>query len=303
MSLEEPTHAVILMLVIAQAVLFTMLLYERRRRRKSQYTAQRNYAEITHRARLALVGEITASIAHEVAQPLSAILNNIETAVTLLRQPRPNLALLREILADVRTDDLRANNIVRKLRVLLQKRELQFESVDMNTHVASVLSMVSAHAARLGVIIHTELDRDLPAVRGDPVHLQQVLLNLAINALEAMEAAPKAARVLEIRTSRYSNTHAQVAVIDSGHGVDTRHTAKLFDSFFTTKEQGLGLGLSIARSIVMQHGGTIWAENAPHGGAAFFFTIPMFTIDHRRTHHDPRPATTRFPSERDQPLH
>jgi signal transduction histidine kinase len=280
MLLAEPALALMWVLIAGQAVLFAMLFFERRRRRRSQATIQRHYAETTHAARLALVGEISASIAHEVAQPLSAILNNIETAVTLLRDPQPNLELLREILADVRTDDLRAHNIVRKLRVLLQKRELQFESVDINTQVASVVSMVSAHAERLGVSINTDLTLDLPAVRADPVHLQQVLLNLVINALEAMEVSPALPRRLHIRTARYSNTHEQVAVIDSGNGVDPRQLTKLFDSFFTTKEQGLGLGLSIARSIVLQHGGTIWAENAPYGGAAFFFTLPMTDGQH-----------------------
>lgn len=303
MSFEQPTQVLIWILVVAQAVLFAMLLYERRRLRKSQAALQRHYAEITHAARLALVGEITASITHEVAQPLSAILNNIETAVGLLHQPRPDLALVCEILADVRTDDLRAHNIVRKLRTLLQKRELQFESVDINAHVTSVVSMVSAHAARLGVIISTHLDTDLPVVRADPVHLQQVLLNLLINALEAVEVAPKSARRLEIRTARHSDTHAQVAVMDTGRGLDSRNIPRLFDSFFTTKEQGLGLGLSISRSIVLQHGGTIWAENAPFGGAAFFFTIPILTIGRRPSEPGQQPATTSRPREHNWPLH
>jgi C4-dicarboxylate-specific signal transduction histidine kinase len=303
MSVVVPAHALFWLLIVAQTVLLTVLLLERRRRRRSESTVQRQYAEITHAARLALVGEITASIAHEVAQPLSAILNNIETAVTLLKQPHPDLVLLHEILADVRTDDLRANNIVRKLRVLLQKRELQFDRVDINAQVASVVSMVSAHAERLGVVITTDLDLELPVVRADHVHLQQVLLNLMINALESMEATPRVPRRLQIRTTQYNNTHAQVAVIDSGNGVETRQISKLFDSFFTTKEQGLGLGLSIARSIVLQHGGTIWAANAPYGGAAFFFTVPMCTIGSRELQHDVPSTIMGNLSEHNAPLH
>jgi signal transduction histidine kinase len=299
MSFDQPTLVLfVLLLIVAQAVSFGMLLHERHKRRKSQSMAHRHYAEITHAARLALVGRITASIAHEVAQPLSAILNNIETALTLLQQPQPDLVLLKEILTDVRTDDLRANNIVRKLRGLLQKRELQFESVDVNTNVASVLSMVSAHANRLGVVVSTELEPDLPVVRADPVHLQQVLLNLVVNALEAMETTPKAARRLEIRSARYGNTHAQVVVVDSGRGIDARHVPKLFDSFFTTKKQGLGLGLSIARSIVTGHGGAIWAETAPHGGAAFFFTIPLLKINNQQIQPDMPAPMPRHPGER-----
>lgn len=311
MSIGDPTVLLIALLILAQAVMFGMFLYERRRRRKSQSIMQRHYAEMTHAARLALVGEITASIAHEVAQPLSAILNNIETAVTLLREPKPDLALLSEILADVRTDDLRANNIVRKLRVLLQKRELQFESVDINAHVTSVMSMVSAHAAGLGVIINTDLDMELPLVRADPVHLQQVVLNLVVNALESMESVPRATRRLEIRTAKYQSSLVRVSVIDSGRGIDSRNIPKLFDSFFTTKKNGLGLGLSISRSIIVRHGGAIWAEKAPYGGAAFYFTIPVYTIDNDHVDPDLRtshpPITTRAPlgysSEHRQSLH
>ncbi len=303
MSFEDPTTVIIWLLVVAQIALFGMLFYERRRLRKSQAAVKRHYAEITHAARLALVGEITASIAHEVAQPLSAILNNIETAVSLLQEPRPNLPLVREILADVRTDDLRAHNIVRKLRALLQKRELQFESIDINAHITSVLSMFAAHAASSGVVVNTDLDSGLPVVRADPVHLQQVLLNLLINALEAMESTPQSARRLEIKTTRQSDTHAQVAVIDSGRGIDSRHIGELFESFFTTKEQGLGLGLSIARSIVRQHGGAIWAENAPYGGAAFFFTVPILTFDDRDIELSPQAFIASVPREHTWPLH
>lgn len=302
MSFEDPTHVLIWILVVTQVVLFAMLFYERRRLRKSQAAVKRHYAEITHAARLALVGEITASIAHEVAQPLSAILNNIETAVGLLHEPRPNLALVREILADVRTDDLRAHNIVRKLRALLQKRELQFESVDINAHIMSVLSMVTAHAARFGVVVNTDLADDIPVVRADPVHLQQVLLNLMINALEAMESTPKSARRLEIKTTRYGKTHAQIAVVDSGRGIDSRHISELFESFFTTKEQGLGLGLSIARSIVTQHGGAIWAENVPYGGAAFYFTVPILSVGNRAMDFSQH-ALAEIPREHTWPLH
>jgi signal transduction histidine kinase len=264
-------------LVALQTILIIALLVQNRRYSRARADTQRQYAEITHAARLALIGEITASVAHEVTQPLSAILSNVETAELLLRQPQPNLALVREILADVRHDDLHADEIVRRLRTLLRKRELQLEEVDVNALTSSVLSLVLPDAVRRNVVIHTLLDPSLPRASADPVHLQQVLLNLLINAMDAMKDTPVEQRVLEVRTERCADDHLTVTVLDRGHGFELTQKDKLFDSFYTTKTEGLGLGLSIARSIVKVHGGAIWAENRRGGGAAFAFTVPFKT--------------------------
>jgi two-component system sensor kinase FixL len=274
---DNHLHYLIGGLLIVQAVFLIVLIIEHRRHVRARADSQRQYTELTHAGRLALAGEISASIAHEVTQPLSAILSNVETVEAMLRKPAPDLAAIREILEDVRQDDLRAHGIVRKLRMLLRKHEMQFEHVDVNALASSVLSLVLPDALRRNVVIHTTLDPALPKVPADPVHLQQVLLNLIINAMEAMEETPTAARWLEVRTERCDAGHVQVAVADNGRGLAADRADKLFESFFTTKTEGMGLGLSMARSIVALHGGAIWAENSKVGGATFLFTLPVST--------------------------
>jgi len=262
-------------LLALQMVFIILLLIQNRRHSRARADARRQQAEITHAARLALIGEITASVAHEVTQPLSAILSNVETADLLLRQPQPNLSLVLEILADVRKDDLRADSIVRRLRTLLRKRELQLEDVDVNALASNVLALVLPDAVRRSIVIRTALDPALPHAFADPVHLQQVLLNLLINAMDAMKDTPADLRVLEVRTEQCAEQNLMVTVLDHGQGFKPAQKDKLFDSFYTTKDEGLGLGLSIARSIVAMHGGAIWAENRRDGGAAFAFTVPL----------------------------
>jgi signal transduction histidine kinase len=264
-------------LLALQMVFIIALLIQNRRYSRSRAAVERGYAELTHASRLALIGEITASVAHEVTQPLSAILANIDTADMLLSQPEPNVALVREILADVRQDDLRAHSIVRRLRTLLRKRELQLEEVDVNALASSVLSLVLPDALRRSITIRTSLDPALPKAFADPVHLQQVLLNLLINAMNAMTDTPADRRVLEVRTELCAGNNVMVTVLDQGHGFEPSKKEKLFESFYTTKEDGLGLGLALARSIVTLHGGAIWAENRREGGAAFAFTVPSKT--------------------------
>jgi signal transduction histidine kinase len=263
-------------LLFVQVLLLIVLIIEHRRHLRTRANAKKQHSEITHAARLALAGEISASIVHEVTQPLSAILSNVETAETLLRKPSPDLESILEILEDVRKDDLRAHGIVRKLRILLRKRELQFEHVDINALTSSVLALILPDALRRNVVIHTALDPALPKVPADPVHLQQVLLNLIINAMDAMDDTPAAARWLEVRTERDAE-YVQVSVADNGRGIGRGRVDKLFESFFTTKPDGMGLGLSVARSIVTMHGGSIWAENSDVGGAKFLFTVPLHT--------------------------
>ena len=264
-------------LLALQTAFIIVLLVQNRRYSRARSDTRRQHAEITHAARLALIGEITASVAHEVTQPLSAILSNVETADLLLRSPQPNISLVLEILGDVRKDDLRADSMVRRLRTLLRKRELQLEDVDVNALASSVLALVLPDAVRRNIVIRTALEPTLPHAFADPVHLQQVLLNLLINAMEAMKDTPADRRVLEVRTERCAEQNLMVTVLDQGQGFKPAQKDKLFDSFYTTREEGLGLGLSIARSIVAMHGGAIWAENRREGGAAFAFTVPLKT--------------------------
>ena len=227
---------------------------------------------LAHASRLAVMGELTASIAHEINQPLGAILSNADAAELLLEADPGRLDEVRRILADIRKDDLRASQVIRRMRELLGKRALERQPLDLNEVTSGVLQLLGADAARRGVALETDLAPGLPAVHGDRVHLQQVLLNLLLNGMEAMADTPAPQRRLAVRTAR-SDSGVEVAVTDSGPGIPPERLPRLFDSFFTTKQDGMGLGLSIARSIVEAHGGRIWAENRADGGATLRFAL------------------------------
>jgi PAS domain S-box-containing protein len=228
---------------------------------------------LAHASRLTVMGELAASIAHEINQPLSAILSNADAAELLLEADTGRVDEVRRILADIRKDDLRASEVIRRTRALLRHRSLEMDAIDINDAVSDVVRLLDAHAHRRQVAVETELWPGLPAVRGDRVHLQQVLLNLLLNGMEAMADTPNPRRRLTVRTE-VNGGGVEVAVTDNGSGIPAATLSRLFESFFTTKADGLGLGLSIARSIVEAHGGRIWAENRPEGGATFRFTMP-----------------------------
>ncbi len=229
---------------------------------------------MAHVSRLALIGEITASIAHEINQPLGAILSNAEAAELLLETAPPMFDEVRHILSDIRKDDLRASDIIRHIRDLLRKRELRLAYLDVNQTVENVIRLVAADARKRSVVMTTELASGLPPAMGDQVHLQQVLLNLIINGMEAMAGTPAPAKRLVIRSRPTDAGDLEIAVIDAGHGIAPSHMPRLFESFFTTKAEGLGLGLAMARSIMEAHRGQICASNNPGGGATFSFILP-----------------------------
>ncbi len=237
--------------------------------------AEETNRDLAHASRLAVVGELTASIAHEINQPLGAILSNADAARMLLDRESPPLDEIRSILADIRADDLRASEIIRHIRTLTRKREMQVELLDLTHEAFEVMRLVSVEARRRGVTFVTEFTGAPVRVRGDRVHLQQVLMNLILNGIEAMAATPEADRRLRVRTSRKDNGQVRVSVSDSGQGIQPEKLPRLFESFFTTKEDGMGLGLAIARSIVDAHGGRIFAENNVNGGATFWFELPF----------------------------
>jgi PAS domain S-box-containing protein len=229
--------------------------------------------ELAHASRLSLVGELTASIAHEINQPLGAILSNADTAEMLLESSSPDLKQVREILGDIRNDDLRACEVIRRLRTLLKKREMETQPVDLNEVLSDVMLILRAESRRRGVTMATEPADDLPPIHGDRIHLQQVVLNLVFNGIEAMANMPGERR-LTVRNRVDENGSAEVAVSDTGPGINPDRLPRVFDPFFSTKKEGMGLGLSIVRSVVQAHGGRIWAENNPGGGATFRFTLP-----------------------------
>jgi PAS domain S-box-containing protein len=229
--------------------------------------------QLAHGGRLAVVGELTASIAHEISQPLTAILSNAVAAQRLLESPSPPLGEVREILADIYADDQRASEVIRRIRGLLHRREISLAPLDLSEVADEVVRLVANDARRRKVAVDTAFESGLGPVRGDRIHLQQVLLNLLLNAMDAMDEAPHAERRISVRTARHGNHAVLVSVSDTGHGIPADKLPSVFDSFFTTKEHGMGLGLAIARSIIEVHGGRIWACNNAAGGATFTFTL------------------------------
>lgn len=229
---------------------------------------------LAHVQRLALLGELTAAVAHELRQPSAAIMSNAEAALVLLERGEAPSDEIREIVVDIHRANLRANSVLGHIRDFLRKRETEKQPLDLNTVVADVLLLVIVDSQRRRIQIRTELGEGLPVVVGNRMHLEQVLLNLIVNAMDAMSETQPEKRNLTIRTSKPNgDARVEVAIADSGSGIASANLPRLFESFFTTRADGMGLGLSIARSIVESHGGRIWADNNPGGGATFRFTL------------------------------
>lgn len=243
-------------------------------RRRSEVEAQRLRRDLSHVGRVSTMGELTASLAHELNQPLTAILSNAETAQDALESSTVDLDEIREILADIVEDDKRAGAVIRRLRGLLKKGSLEFTSLDVNEMVGEVARLVGGDAVLRHVSVRLELAPALPPVRGDRVQLQQVVLNLVLNGLDAMRSAA-GSRTLVLQTASDGASAVRVAVRDSGVGIDDADADRIFEGFYTTKADGLGMGLAIARSIVEAHGGRLEARNNLEGGATFSFTLPV----------------------------
>ena len=230
--------------------------------------------KLVHASRLALVGELTALIAHEVNQPLNAILNNAEVAERLFALGNIPLNEIRDILDDIRNDGVRVCKAIGRVRDLVQKRKMQVHTLDINALIKDVIKIVSPDASRRHVQMRTEFSPFLPVMLGDPVRLQQVLLNLILNGMDAMNEVDVRKRILTLQTERGDNGHVIVTVRDSGHGLSAEALPRIFESFYSTKSEGMGLGLSVARSIVQEHSGRIWAESNSDGGATIHFALP-----------------------------
>jgi signal transduction histidine kinase len=244
-------------------------------RRRSEVEGQRLRQELAHVGRVSTIGALTASLAHELNQPLTAILSNAEAAEQLLDVAAPKLDDVREILQDIVRDDRRATEVIHRLRGLLRKGKLEPAALDINEVMGEVARLVSADAVVRNVSVRLELASDLPSIWGDRVQLQQVVLNLLLNGLDAMPEAGGRDRRLVLQTMRTGPDAVEVAVRDSGSGIGEADLEQVFQAFYTTKVAGMGMGLTIARAIVEAHGGHLAARNNPTGGATFAFTLPL----------------------------
>jgi PAS domain S-box-containing protein len=233
--------------------------------------------EMSHTNRVALMGEMTASVAHELNQPLTAIANNASAARRFLERGNIEPELFKELLQDMVADSQRAAEVIRGVRALVRKDKDVVRSVlNLNAVIADTLRLVSSDIVLRESVVTTEMDHHLPQVEAAPVQIQQVLLNLIMNALDAVEALPPSDRRIIVTTRSLNGEAAQVTVRDFGSGLPKDRPEKVFDHFFSTKQTGMGMGLTIVRSIVETHGGKITAENAPDGGAFFSFHLPAF---------------------------
>ena len=254
--------------LLLQAIVIAGLLIERRRRRSAERETRKRFAEMAHMNRSVALGTLSASIAHEINQPLGAISNNASAAELFMKESPPALADVVEVLADIRRDNQRASDVVARIRTLLRKDAFALRDVDLNRCVSDVVAFLDAEASIRGVLLHPELDHGLPAVSADSVQLQQVVMNLALNGMDAMRDNPPGTRKLIFRTSRADESCAEVSIVDAGTGIPPDRLASIFEPFHTTKPDGMGLGLSISRTIVEAHRGKIAAKNEAGGGAA-----------------------------------
>ena len=240
----------------------------------SMIEREKAQTELAHVNRVTTMGQLTASIAHEVNQPVAAVVANAEAALRWLRAQPPDLEEVRQSLADIIKDGKRAGEIIERIRGLIKRTPSRNDRFDINEPILEVIALTRSEMQRNGVLLQTRLADGLPLVPGDRVQLQQLILNVIVNAVEAMSGASERARELLISTGKDASNSVLVAVRDSGSGLDPEGLDRLFDAFYTTKPGGMGMGLSICRSIIEAHGGRMWATANVPQGAVFKFTLP-----------------------------
>jgi two-component system sensor kinase FixL len=265
----SPIHTSKGLLVLASIVDIT-------ERKLAELEAARQRHDLAHLARVTALGELSSSLAHELTHPLTAILSNAQAAQRFLADDNVDLDEVREILNDIVTQDQRAGEVIHGLRLLLQKGEpqKQCDDVDLNEVIREVVQLMRSDLINRNATLDTDLAQNLPAVTGDRVQLQQVLLNLALNGCEALGDYNSSERRLLI-ASQWENGTVRVSVSDSGSGIPGEKMEQVFERFFTTKKEGMGLGLSICRTIINAHRGKIWATNNGGCGATFHFSLPI----------------------------
>jgi C4-dicarboxylate-specific signal transduction histidine kinase len=251
----------------AQATIVLVCTHRERRYRAMQ-------SELAHANRVATMGQLTASIAHEIKQPIAAARTNAAAALRFLDTSPPDVAEVREALACIVNDTDRTNDVVDRIGSLIKKAPPRKEVVDLNGAILEVTALTHGEALKAGVTVGTQLASELPTIQCDRVQLQQVMLNLIVNAIQSMRAVEDGNRELHISTAHVAPERVCVAVRDTGVGLRPESLTRLFEPFYTTKPDGMGMGLSICRSIIEAHGGRLWATNCEPRGALFQFTIP-----------------------------
>jgi C4-dicarboxylate-specific signal transduction histidine kinase len=243
------------------------------KRKRAEQALQESQAALARVARIATMGELTASIAHEINQPLAAVATNASASLHWLAVQPPNLSEAREAMASAMREANRASRVIERIRTMLKKASPELRLLDVNEVIREVLALAHKELMVGGVAAHTELSPDAPCVLGDRVQLQQVILNLIMNAIDAMLAIKDRPRLLNIK-SELGTEGVLVEVQDSGKGLDSKQASRIFESFFTTKPDGIGMGLSISRSIVEAHGGRLQAISGSSQGAVFQLILP-----------------------------
>jgi C4-dicarboxylate-specific signal transduction histidine kinase len=250
------------------------LLREHRRRQLAEVQARQRMAELAHVNRFSTAGELTATIAHEINQPLGSILTNAETADAILESPNPDIAELKDIVKDILKDDRRASEVLRRMRSLLKRAPFELKSLDLNDVVRETAEFLSALAIGRNVELVSVIRPNPLPILGDRIQLQQVILNLVVNGIDAMRDAPDGSRIISIRTWSVEG-FAKLSVSDRGPGIPEDKLKLVFEPFFTSKAEGMGMGLSIAHTIIEAHQGRIWAKNRDHGGASLRIRLPL----------------------------
>jgi len=264
----------VLALCALQTVLIVTMVTQRSLRRRAETQVQRQKDQLAHLTRVSLMGELSASFAHELKQPLAAIRINVQTAQSMLAGEPYHLPEVRAILAEIDGDNRRADEVIRRLRAFFTKGEHERKPCDLNALIQEMASMLASEASTRGVHLRLRLAPTLPSMVGDPVQIRQVVLNLMMNALESLQDAEQSPKRVVV-TSEVEAGEVRVAVTDNGPGVAAGREEAIFTSFETTKKSGMGMGLTISRAIIEGHGGRLFASQVDTGGATFAFTLPL----------------------------
>jgi signal transduction histidine kinase len=260
--------------LLAQAITIAALLVQRQWKQRAEAEIMRQRTELAHVARVSMMGQLASALTHELNQPLGAILRNAEAAEIYLQEEPPNLKEVRAILTDIRRDDKRAGNVIDRMRSLFKRQKLNSDSLDISDLVDDTLAMARPDANARQVRLVLEIPPHLPPAQGDRVHVQQVLLNLILNGMDAMDTIPKSRRSLVVVVAETKHGNLQISVSDCGPGVTPDDADRIFEPFFSTKSNGMGMGLAISRTIIEAHGGEIWMNSNAAAGTTFTFLLP-----------------------------